>query len=194
MENSFDNLLKKLGIARKFTDAAQNQKEYVADDETLRKMVNYLGFELKNINDSEKLLQKLEKQRWLNVFEPIYVVKENSKIIDVVLPQNQAQKYSLKIKECGKNKFNPLCFELKNEEKRTLGKINYVRQTLEISDDLAPQYYDLELETAGKKYRSVLAVTPEKCYTPKVLEEQNFRGAVIDCVHAAYQKTKNLGK
>ena len=176
MENSFDNLLKKLGIARKFTDAAQNQKEYVADDETLRKMVNYLGFELKNINDSEKLLQKLEKQRWLNVFEPIYVVKENSKIIDVVLPQNQAQKYSLKIKECGKNKFNPLCFELKNEEKRTLGKINYVRQTLEISEDLAPQYYDLELETEGKKYRSVLAVTPEKCYTPKVLEEQKIWG------------------
>ena len=84
MENSFDNLLKKLGIARKFTDAAQNQKEYVADDETLRKMVNYLGFELKNINDSEKLLQKLEKQRWLNVFGPIYVVKENSKSIYVV--------------------------------------------------------------------------------------------------------------
>lgn len=28
----------------------------------------------------------------------------------------------------------------------------------------------------------------------KVLEEQNFRGAVIDCVHAAYQKTKDLGK
>ncbi len=28
----------------------------------------------------------------------------------------------------------------------------------------------------------------------KVLEEQNFRGAVIDCIHAAYQKTKELGK
>ena len=28
----------------------------------------------------------------------------------------------------------------------------------------------------------------------KVLEEQNFRGAVIDCIHAAYNKTKELGK
>lgn len=28
----------------------------------------------------------------------------------------------------------------------------------------------------------------------KVLEEQNFRGAVIDCIHAAFQKTKELGK
>ena len=176
MENSFDILLKKLGIARKFTDAAQNQKEYVADDETLRKMVNYLGFELKNINDSEKLLQKLEKQRWLNVFEPIYVVKEKDKTIDIVLPQDQAQEYSLKIRECGKNKFNPLCFELKNEENRTFGKINYVRQTLEISENLAPQYYDLELETSGKKYRSVLAITPEKCYNPKVLEKQKIWG------------------
>ncbi len=176
MENSFDNLLKKLGIARKFTDAAQNQKEYVADDETLRKMVNYLGFELKNINDSEKLLQKLEKQRWLNVFEPIYVVKENSKIIDVVLPQDQAQDYVLRVSEQGKSKFNQLKFEIKNEENRTLGKINYVRQMLEISENLAPQYYDLELETSGKKYRSVLAITPEKCYTPKVLEEQKIWG------------------
>ena len=176
MENSFDILLKKLGIARKFTDAAQNQKEYVADDETLRKMVNYLGFELKNINDSEKLLQKLEKQRWLNVFEPIYVVQEKDKTIDIVLPQDQAQDYVLRVSEQGKSKFNQLKFEIKNEEKRTLGKINYVRQMLEISENLAPQYYDLELETAGKKYRSVLAITPEKCYTPKVLEKQKIWG------------------
>lgn len=28
----------------------------------------------------------------------------------------------------------------------------------------------------------------------KVLEEQNFRGAVIDCIHAAYTRTKELGK
>ena len=28
----------------------------------------------------------------------------------------------------------------------------------------------------------------------KVLEEQNFRGAVIDCVHAAYTRTKELGR
>ena len=28
----------------------------------------------------------------------------------------------------------------------------------------------------------------------KTLEDHNFRGAVIDCVHAAYVKTKELGK
>lgn len=28
----------------------------------------------------------------------------------------------------------------------------------------------------------------------KVLEEKNFRGAVIDCIHSAFQKTRELGK
>ena len=176
MENSFDILLKKLGIARKFTDAAQNQKEYVADDETLRKMVNYLGFDLKNINESEKLLEKIEKQRWLNVFEPIYVVRKNAENIDIVLPLSDVKNYVLKIKRADEKNFRNAKFVLRNEETRTFGKITYVRQDLEICEDLSPQYYDLELETKEKKYRSVLALTPEKCYSPEFLKNQKIWG------------------
>ena len=62
MQNSWNLLLDKLGIAKSYTDAAQNRKEYVADDETLLKMVNYLGFKLNKIEDSDKLLAKLEKE------------------------------------------------------------------------------------------------------------------------------------
>lgn len=176
MENHFYQLVEKLGIARRFFDAAQNQKEYITDDETLLKMVNYLGFELKKPEDSEKLLQKIEKQRWLNVFEAIYVVRGNEKIIDVVLPKENAQSYVLKIRQAGKSKFHEAKFVLKNAETRSFGKIEYVRHQLEISEDLEPQYYDLELETNGKKYRSVLAVTPDECYSPQFLQNQKIWG------------------
>ena len=57
MMETWNLLLQKLGIARKFTDAAQNQQEYVIDDETLLQMVNHLGFNLKKTDDSEKLLE-----------------------------------------------------------------------------------------------------------------------------------------
>ena len=176
MENHFYELTEKLGIARKFCDAAQNQKEYITDDDTLLKMVNYLGFELKKTEDSEKLLQKIEKQRWLNVFEPVYVVREKNKIIDVILPQNDSENYVLKIKQNKENEFRKADFLIRNCETRTFGKNVYVCHELEISENLEPQYYDLELETDNKKYRSTLAVTPDKCYSPQFLNEQKVWG------------------
>ena len=61
MQNDWNELLKKIGIAKSYTDAAQNRKEYVTDDETLLKLVNCLGFKLAKIEDSGKLLSKIEK-------------------------------------------------------------------------------------------------------------------------------------
>lgn len=90
MRESWNLLLEKLGIAKSYTDAAQNRREYVADDETLLKMVNYLGYKLDKIEDSAKLLEKLEKERWLYVLEPIYVLRQNNIVFDAVLPAEEA--------------------------------------------------------------------------------------------------------
>ena len=83
MNNSWDLLLKKLGIAKTFYDAMQ--KQYTVEDEALLKMVNYLGYPLKKIEDSAELLQKIEDKRWQSVLEPIYIVRSNNKTFDVVL-------------------------------------------------------------------------------------------------------------
>lgn len=174
MENKFYELLEKLGISRKFTDAAQNRKEYVTDDETLLKMVNYLGFSLKSTDESEKLLQKLDKERWLRVFEPIYVVKGKQKCVDAVLPEGE--EYTLKIKQRAEKKYRAAEYKIKAKEVCSIGKVNYVKQILEITEDLTPQYYDLSLETKDKKYHTILAVTPEKCYSPQVLQEKKIWG------------------
>ena len=98
MQDSWNLLLNKLGIAKSYTDAAQNRKEYVTDDETLLKIVNYLGFKLDKIEDSEKLLAKLEKERWLYALEPIYVLRADSLKFDVVLPKSEADNIELVIK------------------------------------------------------------------------------------------------
>ena len=126
MENKFYELIEKLGISRKFTDAAQNRKEYVTDDETLLKMVNYLGFNLKSTDESEKLLQKLDKERWLRVFEPIYVVKSEQKNIDIVLPEGE--EYTLKIKQRSEKKYRSEEYIIKAQECCLIGKINYIKQ------------------------------------------------------------------
>lgn len=176
MENSFYTLLEKLGIARKFTDAAQNRKEYVADDETLRKMVNYLGFELRSIADSEKLLEKLSRQRWHNIFEPIYVVRSENKIINVILPEHCMKNCVFSIKQADEKQYKSLNYKQREVEKRTFGKTVYVCCELNITDELEPQYYDLLAEVENKKYYSVLAVTPDKCYIPQLLEKNKIWG------------------
>lgn len=176
MENSFYTLIDKLGIARKFTDASENRTEYTVDDETLLKMVNYLGFPLKNIADSEKLLQKLENNRWQRVFEPIYVVRSNQKQVDAILSESEAEDFVLSGKKINSKKYSPVKFEQSEIQKSTIGKTAYVKLKLEITDDLAPQYYNLQLETKGKKYNTILAVTPDKCYMPEFLNEKKVWG------------------
>ena len=63
MESNWKELLNRLGIAYSFTDAAHQYQPHTVSDETLLKMVNCLGFQLKSVNDSDKILQKIENKR-----------------------------------------------------------------------------------------------------------------------------------
>ncbi|MBQ8481169.1 MAG: 4-alpha-glucanotransferase [Alphaproteobacteria bacterium] len=177
MQNDFDNLLEKLGIARTFTDAAQNHKEYRADDETLRKMVNYLGFELKNINDSGALLQKLENRRWQSVLEAVYVVKSSDIRFDAVVKTSQVSDIVVSIStKDGAAEFE---YEQYIVDKKTIGGNEYAKIEFKINSELKPQYYDLKIKADSKDYHSVLAVSPDSCYIPLIVEEQKVWGFAI---------------
>lgn len=177
MQNSFDILLEKLGIARTFTDAAQNHKQYQSDDETLRKMVNYLGFPLKKIEDSESLLQKINNRRWQSVLEAVYVVKNSDIKFDAVVKTSQIK--DLKFCLSGRNgKLQPE-YEQNVLETRILGNSEYSLVEFHVKSALEPQYYDLTLLVENKKYHSTLAVSPESCYIPSVVKENKIWGFAI---------------
>ncbi len=175
--SSWDELLEKLGIAKRFYDAAQNHKEYVADDATLLKMVNYLGFPLRRIEDSAILLQKLNNRRWQYALEPIYVVRQNAVRVDVVVAAAAGDDLQLCL-NCGEQ---ILAVEYRQSiiEEKNIGHTLYRRWQIEIVTPLAPQYYTLEVSTAKHSWQTVVAVTPDKCYISPALSQRKLWGFAI---------------
>ena len=189
MSDSWDELLQKIGVAKTFSDAAQNHKLYTVDDETLRQMVNYLGFELKSIDDSAQLLQKIENKRWQYALEPIYVVRGAQKLFDAVVKAEEVETLELRLLQNGK----PLTVQYtqKIAEVRTIGHREFVRMQFEITSDMAPQYYEIELHVGNNVSRSVLAITPDKCYVPETLARQKLWGFAIQLY--ALKSARNWG-
>ncbi len=189
MQTAWDELLRKIGIAKTFSDAAQNHKTYTVDDETLRQMVNYLGFPLKDIGESEQLLQKLENKRWQYVSEPIYVVRSAQKSFDIVIRADSVAEVKLRVLQNGK----PLKVNYTTEVTATkyVGHHEYASVRLFITTDMAPQYYDIEICIGKATYKSVLAVTPDKCYVPEVLQSRKLWGFAIQLY--ALKSARNWG-
>ena len=151
MQNSWNLLLDRLGIAKSYTDAAQNRREYVTDDETLLKMVNYLGFKLDKIEDSDKLLAKLEKERWLYALEPIYVLRYNALKFDVVLPKNEVECIEILFKNQQTGDEPNVLYSYKIIEEKMLGRKEYARVEIKLDNILEPAYYEVDLTAGSSK-------------------------------------------
>ncbi len=177
MTDCWNELLQKIGIAKTFSDAAQNHKTYTVDDETLRQMINYLGYSLEDKADSEQLLQKIENKRRQYVLEPIYVVRTEHKVFSAVLDIKNVDNLSLRILHNGK----PLKVDYTSEivSVHCSGHHEYAHMSFEIISELPPQYYEIELSANNNISRSVLAITPDKCYVPEVLQNRRLWGFAV---------------
>ena len=193
MQDSWNLLLNKLGIAKSYTDAAQNRKEYVTDDETLLKIVNYLGFKLDKIEDSEKLLAKLEKERWLYALEPIYVLRADSLKFDVVLPKSEAENIELVIKNQQTGEEPTVFYSYKVIEEKMLGRKEYARIEIVFDSTLEPEYYDVDLKAGNCKAHTVLAITPDKCYEPEYLQNHKIWGMAIQLYSLTSERNWGVG-
>ena len=169
-------LLDRLGIAKSYTDAAQNHKQYVIDDEILLNIINNLGYKIKSIDEAEKLLEKLDKQRWLYMLDPIYVVRKNDIYFDVVLPKNEKDEFSFAIKKQDTNEFIEVSDKEEFLKEKTIGKKDYIFIRVKIEDELEPQYYEIEFEINKEHRHTILAVTPDKCYEAGVLNKDKLWG------------------
>lgn len=193
MQDSWNLLLNKLGIAKSYTDAAQNRKEYVTEDETLLKIVNYLGFKLDKIEDSEKLLAKLEKERWLYALEPIYVLRADSLKFDVVLPKSEADNIELVIKNQQIGAEPTVFYSYKVIEEKMLGRKEYARIEIVFDSTLEPEYYDVDLKAGNCKAHTVLAITPDKCYEPEYLQNHKIWGMAIQLYSLTSERNWGVG-
>ena len=189
--NSWDELLHKLGIAKSFSDAAHQYQPHEVSDEVLLRMVNYLGFPLKNIEQSEQLLQKLQRKRWQSVAESIYVVRQQNKEFDIILPENDVENVEIQISCFGKNIVAE--YEQEIAEECQKGSCLYKRLKIKILTDLAPQYYDIEITVKNRKFQTILAVTPDECYIPEVLSKRRIWGFAIQLYSLASKRNWGVG-
>lgn len=193
MQDSWNELLQRLGIAKSFTDAAQNRRVYEADDDTLLKMVNALGFKLDKKEDSGKLLAKLDKRRWLYGVETIYVVRQQSKVFDVVLPETDVDDLELTVKNKLTGEDVVVEYQQTKQEEKTLGKVLYSRVALEIVSDMEPGYYELLLQTNSDHYHTILAVTPDKCYESEILQQKKIWGVAVQLYSLTSSRNWGVG-
>lgn len=193
MRESWNLLLEKLGIAKSYTDAAQNRREYVADDETLLKMVNYLGYKLDKIEDSAKLSEKLEKERWLYVLEPIYVLRQNNIVFDAVLPAEEADNLQMIIRNQQTDKTVEVLYVSAVTEEKMLGRKKYAKVEIRIENLTEPAYYDVELFTDSCKAHTILALTPDKCYEPEYLKNHKVWGMAVQLYSLKSKRNWGVG-
>ena len=154
MSDDFSLLCEKLGIAQKFYDAAQNHKEYIVDDSILLKMINYLGFPLKNKEQSSILLEKIENKRWQYALEPIYVVRQNAVKFDVIVPANKTDLLEISI-SCENKEFEAQ-YTQKIVTEKQCGRTIYQKLEIEIMNKLAPQYYTVQVACGEQTYQTTL--------------------------------------
>lgn len=193
MQNDWNELLKKIGIAKSYTDAAQNRKEYVTDDETLLKLVNCLGFKLAKIEDSGKLLSKIEKERWLYAVEPIYVLRRDNLKFDVVLPKSDVANLELVITNQQTGDEPTVFYSSHVAEEKMIGKKLYVRLEITFDSALEPAYYDVDLRTASCKAHTVLAVAPDQCYEPEYLQSHKIWGLAVQLYSLRSKRNWGVG-
>ena len=178
MNEKLMQLAEKSGIAATYRDAGLQSREYAADEETLRFFAGILGYKAGNDAETEQSLRRLENRRWQKVLESVYVVKNDAPIFDAAVKAEDAEgalALRLHNRQTGESFEVSFVAETTAEQKQR-GKNVYVKLRIQITSALEIGYYDMEFSVAGNKYRSVLAVAPQKCYQPEALENGKMWG------------------
>ena len=158
MNSNLEQLASKLKIATTYSDGGLTKKNYTVNDKTIKFFIQALGYKAGNDKQIQDSMAEIENKRWRQALEPIYVCTQNNLIIDVV--SSDLSDISIVAKdETGKESKLDFSY-MQNAENRGL----LYKESLRITTPLEIGYYNLVVSVAGKKYETVLAVAPQKCY------------------------------
>ena len=171
-----------------FTYGCGTIKTTVVSDEQLRFFIESFGYDAKNDDEIQRSLDRIEKKRWQQAMDAIYVVTVDDKAFDIVLSEEEAKgnvtvSYALE----GKSDFKPLDVTFCEEEKRNA----YVKLKGNIGTTLEPNYYDVVVKTVKGEYKTVLAVAPTQCYALDKKGKEKLFGFAVQFVFA--QEPAQLG-
>jgi len=185
MNADLEKLASKLKIATSYTDGGLKRKEYSVSDKVIKFFVQALGYKAGNEKQIKDSIAEVENKRWRQALEPIYVCNQNNLIIDVVSPDLSDIKISAKDKSGKETKLDYTYMQ--NAENKGL----FYKESLRINTELEIGYYDLTVTISGKKYETVLAVAPDKCYD--VLTDKKIWGYALQLYSVKSKRNWGVG-
>ena len=179
MTSSLQKLADTIGILTSYTDACNQEHEI--EDNVIRLLAEKLGYKAGNEEEIARSIELYHKKRWQKTLESISVVEQKDIWFDVVLPENHdTSDLKLRLRYRGNEEsFEPGFCVFDEGGRYTIGHTVYKKVVVKINGRLEVGYYEIELETGGKKYKSVLAVAPEKCYANETLEKERLWGFAV---------------
>lgn len=179
MTSSLQKLADTIGILTSYTDACNQEHEI--EDNVIRLLAEKLGYKAGNEEEIARSIELHYKKRWQKTLESISVVEQKDIWFDVVLPENHdTSDLKLRLRYRGNEEsFEPGFCVFDEGGRYTIGHTVYKKVVVKINGRLEVGYYEIELETGGKKYKSVLAVAPEKCYANETLEKERLWGFAV---------------
>lgn len=179
MTSSLQKLADTIGILTSYTDACNQEHEI--EDNVIRLLAEKLGYKAGNEEEIARSIELYHKKRWQKTLESISVVEQKDIWFDVVLPENHdTSDLKLRLRYRGnEGSFEPGLGVFDEGGRYTIGHTVYKKVVVKINGRLEVGYYEIELETGGKKYKSVLAVAPEKCYANETLEKERLWGFAV---------------
>lgn len=184
-------LASEIGVATEYSDSGLCARTCSVDDETLRFFIEELGFKAGNDEEIEHSLQQVKNRRWQQVLESIYVRNEENLYFDAVVENDCLnEKFDLKLLNNQNKKAEQILFEI-NPTDENYGK--YTKIIVKITSSLKIGYYDFEFSIGGRKYKSVLAVSPLRCYQPQILNENKLWGYAVQLYSLRSRRNWGIG-
>ncbi len=173
-------LAEKLGISTHFSDAGKNRKEYDVSEKLLVFMAEKMGYKASTPEEIESSIEAVDKRRWQQSLEKIYVVEQGDVRFDLVVPADYASEdFALNLTSKYCTVPEPMSFEVINDEEyRLIGKTKYVRLKFVITSELEIGYYDVDLQVGFKHYKTTLAVAPKHCWQNEALKHRLWGYAI----------------
>lgn len=193
MTSSLQKLADTIGILTSYTDACFCDHEI--EDNVIRLLAEKLGYKAGNEEEIARSIELHHKKRWQKTLESISVVEQKDIWFDVVLPENHdTSDLKLRLRYRGnEGNFEPGFGVFDEGSRYTIGHTVYKKVVVKINGRLEVGYYEIELETGGKKYKSVLAVAPEKCYANETLENERLWGFAVQLYSLTSSRNWGIG-
>ena len=162
MEENLRLLAEKLGLSVRFSDAGLIKKDYEVSEDVIRFIADSLGFKAWTADDVNVSLAEIERRRWMQTLDTIYVVEEGDVSFSAVVPVSRlgaAFDIIAAPENSGPGIFGQLSFRVSDTgERYVLDGTELARIEMRINTALSFGYYSLTFKMDEDLFFSTLAV------------------------------------